>query len=239
MNTAVELFDWIWHNQNENGRISEQLPCRVELSSPGLVPCSDSENSSLEDADTSSMCSSTMDGCSTTHSVNKRVERQLPRRRVSFHQIEVREYSITVGDHPFCYDGLPLSLDWEHTDEVTIRDINSSRERKSHYRAPRRLSFDERRDRLFNVSSESDGSEQSERKLELSMIIKMLHNSWSMNSILPPPRLYDIDEEEREEEREAERRRRKAARKQQQVQQQTDQVIEWKRVLRRSNAFSE
>jgi hypothetical protein len=259
-----------------------------------LVSLSDSENSSLEsdDGDTFvSMCSTDCCGglvAASDHlgassaddksldpeeenddDIAGRRNRPLPpRRSVSFKSVEVREYSITVGDHPLCYDGLPLTLDWEHSDTVEIRDVSTSRERRGNYRAPRRLSFDERRDRLFSVASslasssspcsfsgeassaaEIDSSPETDRSLELGLIIKMLHNSWSMNSILPPPILDDIDEDEEDEEESEEtdlrhpywlQKRRRSQRKKKPSPPPPEQVVEWKRVpFRRSNAFCE
>lgn len=178
-----------------------------------------------------------------------------PRRTVSFKNVEVREYSITVGDHPLCYDGLPLTLDWEHSETVEIRDVSTSRERSGNYRAPRRLSFGERRDRLFSAAAAAEAarsgtdlaqpSQSDSRSLELNLVIKMLHNSWSMNSILPPPILDDIEEVEDDDHVQGEqattpmsqRRRRRGSPR---VSQPPEQVLEWKRVpFRRSNAFCE
>jgi hypothetical protein len=33
---------------------------------------------------------------------------------VRFGKVEIREYKVIIGDHPFCKDGLALSLDWEY-----------------------------------------------------------------------------------------------------------------------------
>jgi hypothetical protein len=273
MNTSVEFFEWLLHTGNEDnlGLLpnDEESPCRLGPP-PSMVSFSDSELSSLEsdDAETGSMCSndcSTADKLGSSHHPKSLLldSRHVPQRRVSFQHVEVREYSITVGDHPFCYDGLPLTLDWEHAGSVEIRDIASSRERRGNYRAPRRLSFDERRDRLFNMSgtsssssssAESGGGEEdgengeNDRALELGLIIKMLHNSWSMNSILPPPVLYDIEEDEDDDidiDEESvgsarSRRSRRGKKGNKSKNAQAEQVVEWKRVpFRRSNAFSE
>jgi hypothetical protein len=268
MNTSVEFFEWLLHTGNEDNTgllHNEDSPCRLGPP-PSMVSFSDSELSSLEsdDVETGSMCSndcaSTADKLSAhpSKSLLDSTEHRPPPRRVSFQHVEVREYSITVGDHPFCYDGLPLTLDWEHADSVEIRDIESSRERRGNYRAPRRLSFDERRDRLFNMagtasaaasSGGDDGAsnnDDNDRAFELGLIIKMLHNSWSMNSILPPPVLYDIEEDEDDNTDEASvgsaRSRSRTGKKKghKSKNAQKEQVVEWKRVpFRRSNAFSE
>ena len=40
--------------------------------------------------------------------------------RVQFANIEVRSYSITIGDHPCCTIGCPITLDWEYKTEDTV-----------------------------------------------------------------------------------------------------------------------
>lgn len=44
-------------------------------------------------------------------------------RHVRFKAALVREHNVTVGDHPACCDCLPMSLDWEHGDDIEY-DIN-------------------------------------------------------------------------------------------------------------------
>lgn len=52
---------------------------------------------------------------------------------VRFANVEVREYAVTIGDHPCCPTGCPLSLDWDYIAEpVTSLDTYEAQ------RAPRR-----------------------------------------------------------------------------------------------------
>jgi len=98
--------------------------------------CSDSE-SSLDDLSDESFRSSSETSLS---------------RRLSFNsKVEVREYSLTVGNHPCCEDSLPLSLDWEHADAYD-KDIAESKHRDVHYKFPPRLSLEQRSLRLRSVS---------------------------------------------------------------------------------------
>jgi hypothetical protein len=77
-------------------------------------------------------------------------------RRLTFNEnVTVREFSLTVGDHPMCEDALPLSLDWFHADDYT-RHIDLSRNRGIYYEFPPRLSFAERRQRLQDVACFDD-----------------------------------------------------------------------------------
>jgi len=78
------------------------------------------------------------------------------KRRLTFnHKVEVREYCVTVGDHPVCSDDLPLSLDWSHA-PAYCTDIQHSKNRGFYYQAPRRLSLQDRRKRLSKVADYSD-----------------------------------------------------------------------------------
>lgn len=74
------------------------------------------------------------------------------KRRVDFLTVvQVREYSLTVGDHPSCEGPLPLSLDWQHAD-FYYWNIEDSKERNLFSKGPRRLSARERLERLIAVA---------------------------------------------------------------------------------------
>lgn len=62
-------------------------------------------------------------------------------------EVEIREYGITMGDHPKCGDGCPLSLNWEY--DTKTKDVALSQERQSAYRIPKKLSLRERRRKLY------------------------------------------------------------------------------------------
>ena len=51
-------------------------------------------------------------------------KQQEERKRVSFSTLEIREYEVTVGDHPWCRDGLAMSLDWKYNEISTVFDVN-------------------------------------------------------------------------------------------------------------------
>jgi hypothetical protein len=40
--------------------------------------------------------------------------------RVQFANVEIRSYAITIGDHPCCTIGCPITLDWDYTKEDTV-----------------------------------------------------------------------------------------------------------------------
>ena len=78
------------------------------------------------------------------------------RRCLTFNsKVEVREYCITIGDHPLCSDALSLSLDWSHA-PAYCKDIALSQNRGYFYQPPRRLCQKDRRQRLVKVASFTD-----------------------------------------------------------------------------------
>jgi hypothetical protein len=70
------------------------------------------------------------------------------RSSVRFSKVRVREYAVTVGDVPNAR-GIPLSLDWQHSEELTL-DISEHEACQSGN--ARRLSRWERRSRLSVVT---------------------------------------------------------------------------------------
>eukprot|EP00563_Minutocellus_polymorphus_P003391 CAMPEP_0181037732 /NCGR_PEP_ID=MMETSP1070-20121207/9561_1 /TAXON_ID=265543 /ORGANISM="Minutocellus polymorphus, Strain NH13" /LENGTH=518 /DNA_ID=CAMNT_0023115473 /DNA_START=576 /DNA_END=2132 /DNA_ORIENTATION=- len=52
-----------------------------------------------------------------------------PKRNVSFHKLEIREYSVVLGDNPSCSSGPPVQLAWDphHSDELKIDDYEEHR----------------------------------------------------------------------------------------------------------------
>jgi hypothetical protein len=93
--------------------------------------------SDSSDSSSSSSCSFTED-----EEVTEEVYRPavVPPRRVSFHpHVEVREYSLTISDHPCCEDPYPVSLDWAHASPY-LRYIDDSKIRGTTYNPGRRIS---------------------------------------------------------------------------------------------------
>lgn len=154
-----------------------------EDSQPPLDALTDVDASSV---DSSILYESDASLCSTAAAGRPRVKRT-----VSFSKIEVREYALTVGDHPLCQDGLPLSLDWEHTESTEI-NICCSRERMEKYQMPPRLSYEEKRDRLIATT---DFTDERARNKELGQVIQRMQSWWIQHPVLPMPNLFDIDEE--------------------------------------------
>mmetsp|Transcript_29964 Transcript_29964/g.42507 ORF Transcript_29964/g.42507 Transcript_29964/m.42507 type:complete len:165 (+) Transcript_29964:135-629(+) len=76
------------------------------------------------------------------------------KKRVSFSTLEIREYCLTIGDNPTCIDGLPISLDWEHTEKSTIGIHTYESLKVPGY--PRKLTFRQRLRRLQRVTGIRD-----------------------------------------------------------------------------------
>lgn len=235
MNTSAEFFEWILRSESQEPDVLDKLELSHSFAAvssiPALTHCSDSDISYLEE-DSSYSDGSLASGCKPESRHKDLLLKE--ERRVSFHpDVEIREHSICVGDHPLCYDGLPLSLDWAHTETPIYRHIDQSRHRTSRYRAPRRMDFAERRERVFDVQTDP-GDFESERSTELNMMIKLLQNSWSMTNILPAPKLSLYEEIEEGEwcgRRSSSRRHAKKPGGQ-------EQVFQWKRNIHRSKAIA-
>ena len=126
-NKAVSFEEMNDHEEDEEGRL------------PSLCSC-DSESSFLLDE----YCDEPSTGSSNDVCYSQR--------RLTFNpHVEVREYSLTVGDHPNCNGSLPLSLDWKHA-PCYYTDISKSRDRKWYYEAPPRLDLKLRVSRLLECS---------------------------------------------------------------------------------------
>mmetsp|Transcript_24025 Transcript_24025/g.39217 ORF Transcript_24025/g.39217 Transcript_24025/m.39217 type:complete len:278 (+) Transcript_24025:230-1063(+) len=124
---------------------------------PALALLSDSEDSSQASTCATEEFFDLEDALNAIEHWNK------SRRRVRFGKATVREYAITVGDHPVCKDGLALSLDWNHTSEQ-VYDIDSfermmtrrNTRKGCRRRRTSRLDYWQRREILQNVGSFSN-----------------------------------------------------------------------------------
>mmetsp|Transcript_22096 Transcript_22096/g.33997 ORF Transcript_22096/g.33997 Transcript_22096/m.33997 type:complete len:406 (+) Transcript_22096:137-1354(+) len=83
------------------------------------------------------------------------------KRGVTFSNLHIREFEVTIGDHPMCKDALPLSLNWAHCDypmKIGVELYEKAR-RKGHYKrrsdGPRLLDYMERMTLLERVCGKS------------------------------------------------------------------------------------
>lgn len=118
------------------------------------------------------------------------------KKRVSWDRIHTREYALVVGDHPLCQDGLPVSLGWQYVDHATpsvhlrLQHHQQSQPpqlqqpqqqqpqvagRHAAYMFPRRLSYEERRNRLQAVSNLTLDEIKSD---EIDLVVRTLQESW-------------------------------------------------------------
>lgn len=70
---------------------------------------------------------------------------------VKFAQVQVRSYAITIGDHPCCTLGCPVTLDWEYTsdDATTVDQYETERCERRRNRNELRTSPEERTELLL------------------------------------------------------------------------------------------
>ncbi len=117
-------------------------------------------------------------------------------KRVSWDRIHTREFTLVVGDHPMCQDGLPVSLGWQYDDHsCSAKPMNVGQtqtqngepitnsnpnplnisERRQSYVFPRRLTYEERRERLISVSNLTSDEIQND---EIDLVVRTLKESW-------------------------------------------------------------
>lgn len=95
---------------------------------------------------------------------------------VSFSNIEIREHSIIIGDHPMA-STLPISLGWEHSEETTIVDIDNYEQGRGHRRCGSdiRMSYFERKNRLKKIGGLSETTiVKAERRFARQKQIEMM-----------------------------------------------------------------
>jgi len=129
--------------------------------------------------------------CNSNHLMNEHDEM---RPHVTFsEQAQVREYPIILGDHPYCADGLALTLDWEYNrgndDDYKLNNSNNFSytmdlvDRTEPYQLPRRLTYEERRDRLFLLPGATSASSAATTSAEASFLKSSLSNSLLLSSL--------------------------------------------------------
>ena len=141
----------------------------------------------------------------TTSSGDKCRKRSRGVKRVHWDRIHTREFVLVVGDHPLCEDGLPVTLGWQYTDKSfsppisnTIGDDQSENnenrsspqrqeqqqikisERRQSYVFPRRLSYEERKERLVSISNLTLEQIKSD---EMDLVVRTLEESWANDDI--------------------------------------------------------
>lgn len=91
-------------------------------------PCHPSRASILKKADSEPMLKTTSTPASVTDPEALQRRNEL-RRQVTFHSVTIREYPMTIGDHPNCSYGPPVSLSWDY-DEYEPVGLNHFESRR-------------------------------------------------------------------------------------------------------------
>lgn len=91
------------------------------------------------------------------------------RTSVHFEFVEIREYSITIGDNPYCSRGVPISLNWDYSEgRVVPIDLFESANKRRRRKNARRMLLDpiQRRDLLWRCGHDLDDIEEAAKANE-------------------------------------------------------------------------
>ena len=99
--------------------------------------------------------------------------RQVPEKRVRFSTVQVREYALTLGDHPQP-EAYPVSLDWKHADDFVVQ-VDQYRQNSPASPGTIHMTRLERRQRLaaimglapIELTIQEERRQSRERELEL------------------------------------------------------------------------
>jgi hypothetical protein len=110
-------------------------------------------------------------------------------REVAFSTVEVKEYSVILGDNPGA--NYPLALDWGHTKSIVV-NVDSFVTASEH---PQRLDAQARLERLANMgfSKKLLREQERDRKIKLLQEWRESQHALDGDEILRPPRAVRID----------------------------------------------
>jgi len=72
--------------------------------------------------------------------------------KVKFGKVEIRQYAVTIGDHPSCSDNLPITLDWAFNPLTNVEAVKDDSSSHIYPSVTPKLSYAERKRRLQDVS---------------------------------------------------------------------------------------
>jgi hypothetical protein len=161
-----------------------------------LLEDDDDSSSSDSGVEARDPAASVVSPSSSTSSLQQRQrQRRNAAKRVSFGMVQIQEYTLTLGDHPFA-DSYPISLDWPHTEAREYNlDIFEKVRRISSAKSPlslspstskvpcRHLSPAQRRSRLANISGihPSDLAKQEQLRHQ-QLVVEMEQRYYSNNN---------------------------------------------------------
>lgn len=91
------------------------------------------------------------------------------RKAVSFTHLDFRTYNVTIGDHPCCMGGLPITLDWDYVEEGVLPiDQYESERNPRRSRAELRKTCEERHQILVEDGHSEEELRRAQRKLHRS-----------------------------------------------------------------------
>ncbi len=120
------------HNKEKllgvNGRVKKSI-LRVKTLEESLNSCSSTIHSSTIERHHRTKAMDTSDYPSTPHNIlaasssSSSSSRKTLRKTVSFSEVMIREYAVTIGDNPSCSRGAPFTLQWLYHPEPIISSL--------------------------------------------------------------------------------------------------------------------
>ena len=80
----------------------------------------------------------------------------------------MREFSVDIGDHPCCTDGLPVCLGWDYEEQESVPIDDYERVAQRRHRGDLRQSAASRRQRLLEGNHDEASLKRAERQLNRS-----------------------------------------------------------------------
>jgi hypothetical protein len=141
------------------------------------------------DSSVHSLCDSARSAASSIQTSTRPAPIKRVNSNVSFNSVNIREYDRTIGDNPSCSLGIPISLDWSHSGEVThnLNDYEKFKHLKKN-RFVTRIPA-KRRESLVKMNL---GYSDEEIKLHLKDTKKVQRSRSLTDLVSPYWRLHDI-----------------------------------------------
>lgn len=134
-----------------------------------LEPFENNVKSSTVDDESAYPTNSTFKKNCKASSINLPSNKKFSTKKVSFSSVSIREHDITIGDHPDCAKGIPISLDWNFHENLPMEINRYEKQRVKERRKNRKnmaLSDLHRKSLLFTFGYTYADLEEAKKVIE-------------------------------------------------------------------------